>query len=155
EGSVAQAAVVVMSADGAVRAMVGGRNKAAPGSFNRASQARRQTGSAFKPFVYAAALDLGYSPTDFVDDSPLTINIPGSGPWTPQNYTRRFSGIVTLAEALKQSLNIPAVRVSEAAGREAVRKVAEDFGIVSDLANGPALALGVSEATLVEMTGAY
>ncbi|MGN0934659.1 transglycosylase domain-containing protein [Falsigemmobacter intermedius] len=155
EGSVAQAAVVVMSADGAVRAMVGGRNKAAPGSFNRASQARRQTGSAFKPFVYAAALDLGYSPMDFVDDSPLTINIPGSGPWTPQNYTRRFSGIVTLAEALKQSLNIPAVRVSEAAGREAVRKVAEDFGIVSDLANGPALALGVSEATLVEMTGAY
>lgn len=155
EGSIAQAAVVVMSSDGAVRAMVGGRNKAAPGSFNRASQARRQTGSAFKPFVYAAALDLGYSPMDFVDDSPLTINIPGSGPWSPQNYTRNYKGIVTLTDALKQSLNIPAVRVSEAAGREAVRKVAEDFGIVSDLAQGPALALGVSEATLVEMTGAY
>lgn len=155
DGSDAQAAVVVMSSDGAIRAMVGGREAAAPGSFNRASQARRQTGSAFKPFVYAAALDLGYSPADYVDDSPLTINIPGSGPWTPQNYTRRFSGIVTLTEALKQSLNIPAVRISEAAGREAVRTVAEEFGIVSDLAQGPALALGASEATLVETTGAY
>lgn len=155
DGSKAQAAVVVMSADGAVRAMVGGRQPAAPGAFNRATQARRQTGSAFKPFVYAAALDMGWSPADFVEDSPLTIRIPGSGPWSPQNYTKDFKGLVTLTEALKQSLNIPAVRVSEAVGREAVRQVAENFGIVSDLAQGPALALGVSEATLVEMTGAY
>lgn len=155
EGSTAQAAVVVMSADGAVRAMVGGREQAPPGSFNRATQARRQTGSSFKPFVYAAALDMGWSPADYVEDTPLTINIPGSGPWTPQNYDRKFSGVVTLAEALKRSLNIPAVRVSEAVGRDAVRKVAEDFGIVSDLAKGPALALGASEATLVETTGAY
>lgn len=155
EGSKAQAAVVVMSSDGAVRAMVGGRQPAAPGAFNRATQARRQTGSAFKPFVYAAALDMGWSPADFVEDSPLTIRIPGSGPWSPQNYTKEFRGVVTLTEALKHSLNIPAVRVSEAVGRDAVRKVAEEFGIVSDLAQGPALALGVSEATLVEMTGAY
>ena len=155
EGSKAQAAVVVMSADGAVRAMVGGRQAAAPGSFNRASQARRQTGSAFKPFVYAAALDMGWSPADFVEDSPLTIRIPGSGPWSPQNYTKEFKGVVTLTEALKHSLNIPAVRVSEAVGRDAVQQVAEHFGIVSDLAQGPALALGVSEATLVEMAGAY
>lgn len=155
EGSKAQAAVVVMSSDGAVRAMVGGRQPAAPGAFNRATQARRQTGSAFKPFVYAAALDMGWSPADFVEDSPLTIRIPGSGPWSPQNYTKEFKGVVTLTEALKHSLNIPAVRVSEAVGRDAVRKVAEEFGIVSDLAQGPALALGVSEATLVEMTGAY
>ena len=155
EGSKAQAAVIVMSADGAVRAMVGGRNPGLPGAFNRASQARRQTGSAFKPFVYAAALDMGWSPADFVEDSPLTIRIPGSPPWTPQNYTKEFKGIVTLTEALKHSLNIPAVRVSEAVGRDAVRAVAEQFGIISDLAKGPALALGVSEATLVEMTGAY
>ena len=155
EGSKAQAAVVVMSADGAVRAMAGGRQPAAPGAFNRATQARRQTGSAFKPFVYAAALDIGWSPADFVEDSPLTIRIPGSGPWSPQNYTKDFKGVVTLTEALKHSLNIPAVRVSEAVGRDAVRAVAEQFGIVSDLATGPALALGVSEATLVEMTGAY
>lgn len=155
EGSKAQAAVVVMSADGAVRAMVGGRNIEAAGSFNRATQALRQTGSAFKPFVYATALDLGYSPADFVDDSPLTLNVKGSGPWTPSNYDKKFKGMVTLTTALKESLNIPAVRVSEAAGRDLVRKVASGFGIASDLAAGPALALGASESTLIEMTGAY
>lgn len=154
-GSKAQAAIVVMSADGAVRAMVGGRRIAEAGSFNRATQALRQTGSAFKPFVYAAALDLGYSPSDYVEDRPLTINIPGSGPWTPTNYDKKFRGVVTLTQALKESLNIPAVRVSEAVGRDVVRKVASEFGIESDLAAGPALALGASEATLLEMTGAY
>lgn len=155
EGSKAQAAIVVMSADGAVRAMVGGRSVRASGEFNRATQAKRQTGSSFKPFIYAAALDLGYSPADYVDDSPLTINIPGSGPWSPRNYTEEYKGIVTLTEALKHSLNIPAVRISEAVGRDVVRQVAADFGIVSDMADGPALALGVSESTLLEMTGAY
>jgi penicillin-binding protein 1A len=137
EGSKAQAAIVVMSADGAVRAMVGGRKIEAAGSFNRATQALRQTGSSFKPFVYAAALDLGWSPEDYVDDSPLTINIAGSGPWSPKNYDEEFKGLVTLTEALKESRNIPAVRVSEAVGRELVRTVAEGFGIQSDLAAGP------------------
>lgn len=154
-GSKAQAAIVVMSADGAVRAMVGGRKIEEAGAFNRATQALRQTGSSFKPFVYAAALDLGWSPADFVDDSPLTINIPGSGPWTPQNYDKEFKGMITLTDALKESRNIPAVRVSEAVGRDLVRTVAEGFGIASDLAAGPALALGASESTLIEMTGAY
>lgn len=155
DGSKAQAAIVVMSADGAVRAMVGGRATKTAGEFNRAVQARRQTGSSFKPFIYAAALDLGYSPADFVDDSPLTIYIPGSGNWSPRNYTEEFKGVVTLTTALKHSLNIPAVRMSEAVGRDVVRKVAGDFGLKSDLAAGPALALGVSESTLLEMTGAY
>jgi penicillin-binding protein 1A len=155
DGSKAQAAIVVMSADGAVRAMVGGRKIEEAGSFNRATQALRQTGSSFKPFVYAAALDLGWSPSDFVEDTPLTIRIPGSGPWTPDNYDHEFKGLITLTEALKESRNIPAVRVSEAVGREAVRAVASGFGIQSDLAAGPALALGASESTLIEMTGAY
>ena len=154
-GSNAQAAIVVMSADGAVRAMVGGRKIAAAGSFNRATQALRQTGSSFKPFVYAAALDLGWSPMDYVEDTPLTINIKGSGPWSPDNYDRQFKGLITLTQALKESRNVPAVRVSEAVGRDAVKAVAEGFGIKSDLAAGPALALGASEATLLEMTGAY
>ncbi|MGX9848275.1 transglycosylase domain-containing protein [Limimaricola litoreus] len=154
-GSEAQAAIVVMSADGAVRAMVGGRNVTASGAFNRATQALRQTGSAFKPFIYAAALDLGMQPFDLVDDSPLTMNIPGSGPWSPENYDRRYDGMVTLTEALAESRNIPAVKISEQAGRENVRTVASMFGIDSDLAAGPALALGVSESTLLEMTGAY
>ncbi|MBD3763992.1 MAG: PBP1A family penicillin-binding protein, partial [Rhodobacterales bacterium] len=155
EGSNAQAAVVVMSADGAVRAMVGGRRTQAAGSFNRATQALRQTGSAFKPFIYAAALDMGLSPADPIEDSPLTINIPGSGPWSPANYDKEFRGTVSLTEALAQSLNIPAVRLSERVGRDAVRRVAADFGLKSDLAAGPALALGVSESTLLDMTGAY
>ncbi len=154
-GSKAQAAIVVMSADGAVRGMVGGRDIAEAGSFNRATQASRQTGSSFKPFVYAAALDMGRSPEDYVEDTPLTINIAGSGPWTPQNYDQEFHGMITLTEALRESRNIPAVRVSEAVGRDAVRAVANGFGIQSDLAAGPALALGASESTLIEMTGAY
>ncbi len=154
-GSKAEAAIIVMSADGAVRAMVGGRNPAAPGSFNRATQAKRQTGSSFKPFAYAAALDLGFSPADYVEDTPLTINIPGSGPWTPKNYDNQFKGMITLTQALAESRNIPAVRVSEAVGRDAVRRVAEGFGIQSNLADGPALVLGASEGTLLETTGAY
>ncbi len=155
QGSNVQAAIVVMSADGAVRAMVGGRKIAQAGSFNRATQALRQTGSSFKPFVYAAALDQGWSPMDFVDDSPLTINIPGSGPWTPENYDKEFKGLITLTQAMTESRNVPAVKISEAVGRDAVRQIAGDFGIRSGLADGPALALGASEATLLEMTGAY
>lgn len=155
EGSKAQAAIVVMSADGAVRAMVGGRETRVAGVFNRAIQANRQTGSAFKPFVYAAALDLGFSPLDTVVDEPFCMNIPGSGQWCPKNYTNKYYGQVTLTQALKDSLNIPAVKVSERTGRDLVRQVASDFGIDSDLALGPALALGASESTLLEMTGAY
>ena len=155
EGSQAQAAIVVMSADGAVRAMVGGRNTRDVGAFNRATQALRQTGSAFKPFIYASALDLGYGPLDIIEDSPLTLDIPGSGPWSPQNYDEEFKGPITLTQALAESRNIPAVRLSEQVGRENVQTIAAGFGVGGDLAAGPALALGVSEATLLEMTGAY
>ncbi len=155
EGSKAQAAIVVMSADGAVRAMVGGRKTKVAGAFNRATQAKRQTGSAFKPFVYAAALDLGYSPDDLIMDEPYCQSIPGSGQWCPQNYTRKFYGPVTMTKALQNSLNVPAVKISESVGRELVSQVATQFGIRSDLAAGPALALGASESTLIEMTGAF
>lgn len=156
EGSEAQAAIVVMSADGAVRAMVGGRKlRGVAGQFNRAIQAKRQTGSAFKPFVYAAAMDLGFTPNATVMDEPITIDVPGSGPWSPRNYSGDYKGRVTLTDALAQSLNTPAVRVSEHVGREAVAQIASDFGIASELAPGPAIALGSSESTLLEMTGAY
>ena len=154
-GSTAQAAIIVMSADGAVRAMVGGRDTQGTGLFNRATQAMRQTGSSFKPFVYAAALDMGRRFDDLILDAPLTINIPGSGPWSPENYTGEFYGEVTLTYALQRSLNTAAVRLSEDVGRDAVRTVAAEFGIESSLADGPALALGASESTLIEMTGAY
>ncbi|MFB9221409.1 transglycosylase domain-containing protein [Paracoccus cavernae] len=155
KGSKVQAAVVVMSADGAVRAMIGGREGGVSGVFNRATQAKRQTGSSFKPFVFAAALDQGYRPNDMVLDAPLTINVRGSGPWSPQNYTRKYRGEVTLTTALAQSLNTATIRLQEIAGRDAVRRVAEDFGIASTLASGPSLGLGVSESTLLEVTGAY
>ncbi len=154
-GSTTQAAIIVMSADGAVRAMVGGRETRVTGAFNRVTQALRQTGSAFKPFVYATALELGYSPNDLVLDAPFCMQIVGSGQWCPKNYTNKHYGQVTLTRALRDSLNVPAVKISEKVGRELVRRVAGEFGIESDLALGPALALGASESTLIEMTGAY
>ncbi len=155
EGSKAQAAIVVMSADGAVRAMVGGRKSKVTGAFNRATMAKRQTGSAFKPFVFATALELGYTSGSRIVDEPYCLDIPGSGRWCPENYTRNYKGEVMLTEALKQSLNIPAVKISESVGRDLVSRVAREFGIESDLAAGPALALGASESTLLEMSGAY
>ena len=156
KGSEAQAAIVVMSSDGAVRAMVGGRKfKGVAGQFNRAIQAKRQTGSAFKPFVFAGALDLGYSPYDMVRDEPYCLDVPGSGEYCPNNFDRTFVGPMTLTDALAQSRNVPAVKVLERVGREATVNIASDFGIASDLAVGPALALGTSESTLLEMTGAY
>ena len=155
DGSKAQAAIVVMSADGAVRAMVGGRNIPNAGDFNRATQALRQTGSTFKPFIYAVAMDLGYSPMDYVEDTPMCIYTAGSGDWCPQNYDRKFKGQITLTQALAESRNIPAVRISEAVGRDLVKQVATDFGLAQNFADGPALALGVSESTLIDMTGAF
>ena len=155
-GSNAQAAIVIMSPDGAVRAMVGGRELGSgEGEFNRATMANRQIGSLFKPFVYAAALQAGSNPYDFVQDAPLTLNVPGSGNWSPQNYTRTYLGDINLTQALANSINTATVRVQEATGRERVRALAEDFGIPGPLPAGPALALGVSEASLLEVTGAY
>ncbi|MEJ6396795.1 transglycosylase domain-containing protein [Yoonia sp. 208BN28-4] len=154
-GSEAEAAIVVMSADGAVRAMVGGRDNTVVQGFNRATMAVRQTGSAFKPFIFAAALELDFSPLDLVNDVETCWNTPGSGQWCPQNYDRQYKGTIDLVQALAESRNVPAVVLSEDVGREVVRTVATGFGIESDLAAGPALALGVSESTLLEMTGAY
>lgn len=154
EGSEAQAAIVIMSPDGAVRAVVGGRDIEGD-YFNRATQAQRQTGSSFKPFVYAAALQSGFNPNNIVEDAPLTIDVPGSGPWSPQNYNHQFLGLMTMTQALARSINTIAVRLSEEVGRERVRAMAMDFGITSEIATGPAVALGVSDASLLEMTGAY
>ena len=157
EGSNAQAAIVVMSPDGAVRAMVGGRKTGAgaAGQFNRATQALRQPGSAFKTLVYAAALEAGMHPFDVFDDAPVTIDVPGSGPWSPKNYTRAYQGPMVLTDAFAQSINTIAVKVSENIGRERVRAVAQDFGITTEIVKTPSLALGVSEVTLLELTGAY
>ena len=149
EGSEAQAAIVVMTHDGAVRAMVGGREKGGA-QFNRATQALRQTGSAFKPVVYAAGLEAGLSPLDVMEDRPVTVQ-----GWSPSNYTNDFRGPMTLRQALAQSINTIAVRVSEHAGRDRVRELAGRLGLGSPIAPGPAIALGTSEARLIEMTGVY
>ncbi len=154
-GSEAEAAIVVMSSDGAVRAMVGGRASKVSGAFNRATQAKRQTGSTFKPFVYAVALDLGWTPDTIIEDAPLTINVRGSGPWSPKNYEKDYLGPIPLWKALAKSVNTATVRVGMSVGLDAVRKAAADFGFASDLAAGPAVVLGVSESTLLEMTGAF
>ena len=154
-GSRAQAAVVVMSRDGAVRAMVGGRKVDAAGVFNRATQALRQTGSLFKPFVYAAALESGFNFDDRIVDKPVTYNIRGSGPWSPRNYGGEYLGEISLTEGLAQSVNTVAVQLSEQIGRGRVADIARRMGIGKQLAKGPAVALGASESTLLAMTSAY
>ena len=154
-GSRAQAAVVVMSRDGAVRAMIGGRKVDAAGVFNRATQALRQTGSLFKPFVYAAALESGFNFDDRIVDKPVTYNIRGSGPWSPRNYGGEYLGEISLTEGLAQSVNTVAVQLSEQIGRGRVADIARRMGIGKQLAKGPAVALGASESTLLAMTSAY
>ena len=149
KGSVAEAAIVVMTPEGDVRAMVGGHDIGV-GQFNRATHAMRQTGSAFKPVVYAAALEAGMNPFDIVEDAPIRI-----GTWAPENYDNGYRGPVTLTEALAKSINTVAVRVSEQAGQDRVRALAAAMGITTPLAPGPAIALGTSEATLIDMTTVF
>lgn len=155
EGSKAQAAVVVLSRDGAVRALVGGKKTGNAGGFNRATQALRQTGSSFKPFVYAAALNDGWRWDTKVVDEKFTMDVPGSGPYSPKNYTKKYEGEMTMATALAKSKNTVAVKVAVAVGLENVTGIAQGFGIKNKISAGPALALGASESTLLEMTGAY
>ena len=146
-----QGAVVVLdAATGAVRALVGGRSYAA-GGYNRATIARRQPGSAFKPFVWLAALEAGRTPDDTVLDAPLTI-----GTWSPQDFEPGWRGEVTLEHALALSLNTAAVRLEQlAGGPQAVAAVAHRLGITDRLPDVPALALGTGEVGLLEMTAAY
>jgi len=147
--SVGQAALVSLTPTGAIRAMVGGRRYVAS-QFNRATQALRQPGSAFKLFVYLAALEAGMRPADMVVDSPVTIK-----GWRPRNYTGRYLGRITLRDALAKSVNTAAVKVSEKVGRQKVVKAAERLGITSKLRGHPSIALGAGEANLLDMTAAY
>ncbi|MGB0696885.1 MAG: transglycosylase domain-containing protein [Rhodospirillaceae bacterium] len=147
--NIAQGAVVIMDLDGAVRAMVGGRDRGQSG-FNRAVQARRQPGSAFKPIVFLAGLEAGMTPEMPIIDEPISI-----GGWSPANYTGRYEGTITLREALAQSINTVAVKVSERVGRQEVIRTARDLGITAPLSPAPSLALGVFEMSLLELTNAY
>ncbi len=146
---VGQAALVVLAPDGAVRAMVGGRDYG-QSQFNRATQALRQPGSAFKPFVYLAAVEQGLLPDDKVFDGPVTVE-----KWSPRNFDGKHRGEMTAREALAQSINTVAVLVSERAGRGRVVEAARRMGISAELKPTPSIALGTSEVTLVELVQAY
>jgi penicillin-binding protein 1A len=146
---VGQGAMVAMSPDGAVRAMVGGRNYA-ESQFNRAVAAKRQPGSAFKPFVYLAALERGLTPDTLRDDRP--IDLKG---WRPENYSREYFGPVTLTRALAHSLNTVAVRLTLEVGPKAVVRTAHRLGIASPLNPNASIALGTSEVSLVELVSAF
>ncbi|OAN53091.1 transglycosylase domain-containing protein [Magnetospirillum moscoviense] len=144
-----QGAVVVMAPDGAVRALVGGRDYD-DSQFNRATQAQRQPGSSFKPFVYLAAMEQGLTPSDTFDDAPIKL-----GNWKPGNYNGKFEGPVTLRRAFAQSTNTVAVRLIEEVGPGRVINLAHKLGIVSELGRDASLALGTSETNLLELTTAY
>lgn len=146
---VSEAALVTLGNDGAVRAMVGGRDYRVS-QYNRATQAMRQPGSAFKPIVYLAAIEQGLTPDDVIQDAPLTL-----GHWSPENFDGKYRGPVTVREALAESINTVAVRVFQRAGADHVIETAQALGISSPLERDPALALGASEVTPLEMTGVY
>ncbi len=151
------ALVALDPATGEIRAMVGGRDYGRS-QWNRAVQAQRQPGSAFKPFVYAAAFDRGFTPASLLEDFPVGYSIPQDGrmvEWSPENFDRQFRGEVTLRRALEESINVPTVRLLEAVGVDPVISLAYRMGIVSDLRREYALALGVSEVNLLELTSAY
>jgi penicillin-binding protein 1A len=144
-----QAAVVVLDTDGGIAALVGGRSYA-ESQYNRAVKSKRQPGSAFKPFVYLAALEAGMTPDTIVSDSPVSIDN-----WSPRNDNGLYRGPVTLRQGLAQSINTVAVRLQHAIGGHQVANTARRLGITSELRTGPSLALGTSETSLIEMTGSY
>ncbi len=144
-----QAALVSIDGTGAIRALVGGRDYA-DSQFNRAVKAKRQPGSSFKPFVYAAALEKGLTPFSVFNDAPIRI-----GDWTPENYEKKYNGQVTLATALAKSLNTVAAQLVMYDGPDQVIKLAHRLGIESELQPNASIALGTSEVSLMELTGAY
>jgi len=144
-----QAALVAMSPDGAVRAMIGGRSYS-HSPYNRATDAMRQPGSAFKPFVYLAAFERGHHPTDTMNDGPVDIH-----GWKPGNYEGKYEGEITLARAFAKSSNAVAAELTAEETPAAVARVAHRLGITSDLSAVPSLALGSSTVTPLELTTAY
>jgi penicillin-binding protein 1A len=147
--NVSQGALVAMSPDGAVRAMVGGRNYA-ESQYNRAVTAKRQPGSAFKPFVYLTAIEAGLTPETIRQDAPLDVK-----GWKPENYSHEYFGAVTLTQALAMSLNTVAVRLGLEVGPKNVVRTAHRLGISSKLEANASIALGTSEVSLNELVGAY
>ena len=154
QDSGAQGALMAIdNATGGIKAMVGGRDFN-ESKFDRATQALRQVGSSFKPYVYTSVIDRGGSPDDTILDEPVTFET-GSGPYSPHNYDERFEGIITLRRALAQSRNIPALKLANKIGIKSVIDYAERFGITAKLPPYLPVALGSAEITLLEQTSAY
>jgi penicillin-binding protein 1A len=154
QDSGAQASMMAVdNANGDVLAMVGGRDFALS-QFNRATQAQRQVGSSFKPYVYTAAMEAGMKPTDIVLDAPTTFYTPG-GPYTPHNYEPDYKGPMTLIEAFAESRNIPALRLADKVGINKVIDVAHRFGVTSNIPAFLPVAIGSADLTLAEQVGAY
>ena len=150
-----QGAVVILdAATGMIRAMVGGRDYGTS-QFNRAFQAERQPGSAFKPIIYAYALERGYSPSDRIYDGPVSYPQPDGTRWEPRNYSGRFEGEMTLRHALEVSQNIVAIKLLERLGPTSVVEFAHKLGIQSTLQPNLSLALGTSEVSLLDLASAY
>jgi len=146
---VEQGALISLDGTGAIRALVGGREYA-KSQFNRAIDAKRQPGSAFKPFVFLASLEAGRTPNSVRNDAPVRI-----GDWTPVNYDRKYRGEVTLKTAMAKSLNTVAAQLVMETGPENVIKLAHRLGIKSKISNNASIALGTSETSLLEITSAY
>jgi penicillin-binding protein 1A len=153
--SYVQGAIIAIDPDkGHVRAMIGGRDfEESP--FNRATQAKRQPGSAFKPFVFVAAVDNEFNPSDIIIDEPVSFMGGDGKEWTPQNYDKDFKGPMTLRYALQQSVNIPAIKMLRTLGPTTVASYARRMGIRSRIENVLSMALGTSEVTLMELTSAF
>lgn len=147
--NVTQGAIVILDHNGAIKAMVGGVDYNAS-QFNRATQALRQPGSAFKPFVYITALQHGFTPQDIINDVPVTI-----GKWKPENSTKKHYGAVTLTEALSRSLNLATINLAEQLNRKDIISTAHKMGITTDLPDTPSLALGAAEVKVLDMAVAY
>jgi penicillin-binding protein 1A len=145
----AQGALVALDRDGAVRAMIGGRDYVSS-IYNRATQAARQPGSAFKLFVYLSALEAGYKPDSMVSADPISIN-----GWTPRNNGRSFSGQVALRQAFAQSINSVSVRLAQEVGFGTVADMAKRLGITSPILTHPSMALGSNEVRLIDMARAF
>jgi penicillin-binding protein 1A len=154
QDSGAQGALVAIDNNtGEIRAMVGGRDFD-ESKFNRATQALRQTGSSFKPYVYAAAVEQGALPDDTIVDSPISFP-SASGTWSPHNYDGKYEGTITLRHALADSRNIPAVKLAQRVGIKTVIEYVHKFGITSEIQPYLPVALGSAEVTLLEHTAAY
>lgn len=150
---VKQTSLVAMRPDGAIVALVGGRDYA-KSQFNRAVQAKRQPGSAFKMFIYLAAMEAGWSPDDTLEDKPISIPVYRNV-WQPKNYDGKFRGEISLRQALTESVNTIAAQLIQSVSPQRVVTVAKRLGVRSDLSAVPSLALGSSEVTLLELTTAY